>query len=384
MIQRTAEKRLKYLAKKFRVVAVVGPRQSGKTTLCKSVFSNKKYVSLENPDTFHYAKTDPNSFLKQFSNGAIIDEAQKLPELFSYIQQIVDEKNKAGLFILSGSNNFLMQQSISQSLAGRVAYLHLLPLSHHELKAAKKLGNDFEKNIFRGYYPEIISKKISPNDWYANYVNTYVERDVRQLVNINNLGLFIKFLKLCAGRVGQILNVHALAADCGVDNKTINSWLQVLQTSYIVYLLKPFYNNYNKRILQSPKLYFYDTGLACFLLGITEQHLLDNNAYKGALFENMLIIDALKNNLNEGLPDNFFYWRDKTGLEVDLVLDSKPKTTFVEIKSGATINSDFFKSLLKLNELNDGKANLKLIYGGNTNSVRSNNVEVFSWKNVKL
>ncbi|MEN9523908.1 MAG: hypothetical protein RL065_2285 [Bacteroidota bacterium] len=380
MIQRNSIKRLKLLATKFRVVAVVGPRQSGKTTICKTAFPKKPYVSLENPDVAKFATDDPRSFLMQFKNGAIIDEAQRVPELFSYLQQIVDDKNKAGMFILSGSNNFLMQQNITQSLAGRVAYLHLLPLSLIELQQAKLLRADYTQHIFKGFYPEISSKKIAPTDWYPNYINTYVERDVRQLKNISNLGLFMKLIRLCAGRVGQILNVHSLANDCGIDNKTVNSWLHILQSSYIIYLLKPYYNNYNKRILQSPKLYFYDTGLACSLLGITSADMLDNHAYKGHLFENLIIINHLKNRFNNGLQDDLYYWRDKTGNEIDLLIDSPKKPTAIEIKSGATINNDYFKSLLYLDNISKNKINMQVCYTGNSNQTRSNNIEIKPWK----
>jgi predicted AAA+ superfamily ATPase len=300
------------------VVAVVGPRQSGKTTLCRQAFPKKTYVSMENPDNAEFSRSDPNGFLAQFKNGAIIDEAQKSPHLFSYIPQIVDEKNKPGFFILSGSNNFLMQQTISQSLAGRVAYFHLLPCSLAELKPVGLVHKEYTWHIFNGAYPEPLYKKISAPDWYPNYINTYVERDFRQLKNISDLALFVKFLRLCAGRSGQILNMHSLGNDCGIDGKTVQSWLFILQSSYIVYLLLPHYNNFNKRILKSPKLYFYDTGVACSLLGVHTIQQIDTHPLKGALLENMLIIDILKQQLNKGLQDNLFYWRDKTGNEVDL------------------------------------------------------------------
>jgi predicted AAA+ superfamily ATPase len=379
MIQRNSIKRLKYLATKFRVVSVVGPRQSGKTTICKTAFPKKPYVSLENPDTAEFARNDARNFLAQFKNGAIIDEAQRVPELFSYIQQIVDDKNKAGMFILSGSNNFLMQQNITQSLAGRVAYLHLLPLSLIEMQQAKQLKKDYTQHIFKGFYPELISKKISPIDWYPNYIHTYVERDVRQLKNISNLGLFTKLMRLCAGRVGQILNVHSLANDCGIDNKTVNAWLHILQSSYIIYLLKPYYNNYNKRILQSPKLYFYDTGLVCSLLGVSSAEMLDTHPFKGALFENLIIINLLKNRFNNGLQDDLYYWRDKTGNEIDLLIDSSKKPTAIEIKSGATINSDYFKSLLYLDNISKNKINMQVCYTGNAHQTRNNNIEILPW-----
>jgi predicted AAA+ superfamily ATPase len=379
MIERIGKKKLKQLASKFRVVAVVGPRQSGKTTLCKQTFPRKPYVSLENPDVAEFATTDPNGFLKQFKNGAILDEVQKLPQLFSYIQQIVDEKNKSGFFILSGSNNFLMQQSISQTLAGRVAYLNLLPCSLKELKSAKLL-NSYESHIFNGSYPEPLYKKIDSIDWYPNYINTYVERDVRQLKNITDLALFVKFLRLCAGRTGQILNMQSLGNDCGIDAKTVQAWLHILQSSYIIYLLKPYYNNYNKRVIKSPKLYFYDTGVACSLLSIQNQDQLITHALKGGLFENMMIIDLLKQRLNNGLQDNLYYWRDKTGNELDVLLDSPTNINAIEIKAGATMNTDYQKGLIYFKNL-EGNKNVKTIlcYTGTAAQERSNGVSVKPW-----
>ena len=383
MIQRIGKNKLKQLASKFRVVAVVGPRQSGKTTICKATFPRKPYVSLENPDIADFAITDPNGFLRQFKNGAILDEVQKLPHLFSYIQQIVDENNKAGFFILSGSNNFLMQESISQTLAGRVAYLHLLPCSLKELKTAKLLSS-YENHIFNGGYPEPLYKNIMATDWYPNYINTYVERDVRQLKNITNLVLFMKFLRLCAGRTGQILNMQSLGNDCGIDAKTVQAWLNILESSYIIYLLKPFYNNYNKRIIKAPKLYFYDTAIVCSLLGIQNKEQLKSHSSIGALFENMVIIDLLKQRLNNGSQDNLYYWRDKTGSELDVLLDTATSVTAIEIKAGATMNADYQKGLLYFKNIVNDKKVIKTIvcYTGSATQKRSNGVEVKPWEKV--
>ena len=380
MIQRTGAKKLKQLASQFRVVSVVGPRQSGKTTLCRSTFFRKKYVSMENPDIASFATHDPNGFLRQFNNGAIIDEAQKAPHLFSYMQQIVDEKNKPGFFILTGSSNFLMQQNISQTLAGRVAYLHLLPCSLKELKTAKLLQQDYIYHIFNGMYPEPLYKKITAEDWYPNYINTYVERDVRQLKNINDLSLFMKFLRLCAGRAGQILNMHSLGNDCGIDTKTVQAWLHILQSSYVVYLLQPYYNNFNKRIIKSPKLYFYDTGVACSLLRIQNAEQLHTHSLKGALLENMMIIDLLKQRLNKGQQDNLFYWRDKTGNELDVLEDEANKLTAIEIKAGATVTNDYQKGLLYFKALaKDTQVKTILYYTGNTSQQRSNGISIKPW-----
>ena len=266
MIIRTAEAKLAKLGSTFRSVAVVGPRQSGKTTLCRKVFPGKPYVSLENPDTLEFVRNDPRGFLEQYKNGAILDDIQRAPGLFSYLQQILDETKKKGLFILTGSNNFLLQENITQTLSGRIAYLQLLPLSLQELKQAGKLKATYSGHILQGGYPEVVAKKIQPADWYPGYISTYVERDVRQLKNINNLSLFTKLVRLCAGRTGQMLNLASLSNDCGIDQKTVASWLGILQSSYIIYLLRPYHNNFNKRIVKSPKLYFYDTGLVCSLL----------------------------------------------------------------------------------------------------------------------
>ncbi|WP_293788636.1 ATP-binding protein [uncultured Pedobacter sp.] len=362
---------------------LLGQGKVGKTTLSKTTFPRKPYISLENPDVAEFATADPNGFLKQFKNGAILDEIQKLPHLFSYIQQIVDGNNKPGFFILSGSNNFLMQESISQTLAGRVAYMHLLPCSLKELKSAKLLLS-YENHIFNGSYPEPSYKKIDPTDWYPNYINTYIERDVRQLKNITDLALFMKFLRLCAGRTGQILNMQSLGNDCGIDAKTVQAWLFILQSSYIIYLLRPFYNNYNKRIIKAPKIYFYDTGVACSLLGLqnTEQLILHPSI--GSLFENMLIIDLLKQRLNKGLQDNLYYWRDKTGNELDVLLDTATAITAIEIKAGATMNADYQKGLLYFKGIADEKKALKTIvyYTGITSQNRSNGIEVKPWEKI--
>lgn len=379
MIPRTAEARLIKLAKTFRSVAVIGPRQSGKTTLCRSVFPKKIYVSLENPDTLEFAKTDPRGFLSQYTSGAILDEIQRAPQLFSYLQQVLDETKKRGLFILTGSNNFLLQENITQTLAGRIAYLQLLPLSLKELKDAGKLKSGYGWHTLHGGYPEVIAKNISSAEWYPNYLNTYVERDVRQLKNISNLSQFTKLLRLCAGRTGQILNMTSLANDCGVDQKTIMSWLSILQSSFIIYLLRPYYRNFNKRIIKSPKLYFYDTGVACSLMGVTNAKQISDHASKGSLFENMIISELLKERLNKGLQDNLYFWRDKTGNEVDVILDNTGKFTAIELKSGETISRDFFKGLDYFSTLNNKIAAKLLVYGGKLSQKRSNNIMVKSW-----
>lgn len=379
MIKRIAEARLIKLAKTFRCVAVVGPRQSGKTTLCRKVFGLKPYVSLENPDMLEFAITDPRGFLAQYKKGAILDEIQRAPHLFSYLQQILDETKKKGLFILTGSNNFLLQSGITQTLSGRIAYLQLLPLSLQELKESKKIKADYHWHILQGGYPEVIAKKISPADWYAGYISTYVERDVRQLKNVSNLSLFIKLLRLCAGRTGQVLNLTSLSNDCGIDQKTVAAWLSVLQSSYIIYLLKPYHSNFNKRVIKTPKLYFYDTGVACSLLGIGNAKQMAHHAAKGSLFENMIISELLKERFNAGATDNLYYWRDKTGNEVDVLIDAAGKLTAIELKAGETISSDFFKGLEYFSSLHTKRIQQLLIYGGKQEQKRSSGTIVKPW-----
>lgn len=382
MINRTAAARLLRLAKTFRSVAVTGPRQSGKTTLCRTLFPQKPYVSLENPDILEFATADPRGFLVQYKNGAILDEVQRAPLLFSYLQQVLDETKKKGLFILTGSNNFLLQQNITQTLSGRVAYLQLLPLSLQELKEDNKIKATYNWHILNGGYPEVLAKKINPSDWYAGYINTYVERDVRQLKNISNLSLFIKLLRLCAGRTGQILNLTSLANDCGIDQKTVAAWLSTLQSSYIIYLLRPYHGNFNKRIIKSPKLYFFDTGVACSLLGISQAAQITTHAAKGALFENMIVSELLKERFNTGSADNLYYWRDKTGNEVDILIDKAGKLSVMELKAGETVSADFFKGIDFFSSLNKHTVQKLLVYGGKQEQQRSNGTLVLPWNRL--
>ena len=379
-----AEARLIKLAKTFRSVAVVGPRQSGKTTLCKNVFPDKPYLSLENPDTLDYVNTDPRGFLSEFKNGAILDEIQRAPKLFSYLQQVLDETKKKGLFILTGSNNFLLQENIAQTLSGRIAYLQLLPLALAEFREAKKLKGDYNTHIFQGGYPEVITKKIAAPDWYANYVSTYIERDVRQLKNISNLSQFTKLLRLCAGRNGQQLNLTSFSNDCGIDQKTVAAWLGVLQSSFIIYFLKPYHGNFNKRVIKTPKLYFYDTGVACSLLGITNHKQITTHAAKGALFENMIVCELLKERFNAGAVDNLYYWRDKTGNEVDVLIDTAGKLTAMELKAGETISTDFFKGLDYFSSLSKKPIERLLVYGGKQEQKRSNGTLVKPWDKLVM
>lgn len=384
MIKREAATRLKKIGRSFRSVAVIGPRQSGKTTLCRLVFPDKPYVSMENPDVLEFAKTDPRGFLAQYKKGAILDEVQRAPHLFSYLQQILDETNKKGLFILTGSNNFLLQHNISQTLAGRVGYLQLLPLSLSELKEEGKLKANYLQAIITGGYPEIIAKKVNPADWYSNYISTYVERDVRMLKNITNVSLFLKFIRLCAGRTGSMLNLNSLANDCGVDQKTATHWMGVLQASFVIYLLRPYHNNYNKRLVKTPKLLFVDTGLACSLAGIENTKQLSIHPFKGHFFENLLIMEALKKRMNNGLADNLFYWRDKTGNEVDLLMENYSGINAYEIKSGETISNDYFKGLQYYEGVEKKKVKSYLLYGGKETQGRSSGIKIHPWNDISV
>ena len=377
MIIRTAEKTLIKLAKQFKVVAVVGPRQSGKTTLVRHLFKHKDYVNFENPDIRLFALDDPRGFLANYPNGAIFDEVQRTPEIFSYLQQIVDENPEKGQFILTGSNNFLLQENISQSLAGRVGYLNLLPLSIDEINKPEWTLNQL---LFTGGYPALYNEPIDVSIWYANYIKTYVERDVRLIKNISNLINFERFVRLCAGRIGQLLNMSSLATEVGVDVKTIKAWIGILETSFIAFRLQPYYKNFNKRIVKMPKLYFYDTGLASALLGIESPKQMDLHYLRGELFENLIVMEFLKNRFNNGKRSNIYFWRDSLGHEIDILTDNE-KLLPIEIKSGQTINSNYFKGLNYWNKITNTKGGI-IVYGGNDNQKRSNNIEVISYKNL--
>ncbi|WP_242131035.1 ATP-binding protein [Aestuariivivens marinum] len=373
MVLREAQQELLSLSKQYKAIAVIGPRQSGKTTLVKAVFSGKPYVSLENPDTRNFALEDPRGFLDQFPNGAILDEVQRTPELFSYLQQVLDDNVGVSQFILTGSNNFLLQQNISQSLAGRVGYLNLLPFTLSEIKdiAPKSI----HEKLFKGFYPPLYDKPFEIQKWFSNYIRTYIERDVRQLKNIENLVVFERFMKLCAGRVGQLLNKSALAIEVGVDSKTIESWIGILEASFILFRLSPHHHNFNKRIVKMPKLYFYDVGLACALLGVQNANQLELHPFKGSLFENMVVVELLKQRLNKGQLKNLYFWRDNKGNEIDIVIDNFDELMPIEIKSGKTITQDYFKGLKYWNEMTGFKGG-KVIYGGEDYQKRSNGFEV--------
>lgn len=380
MIERKAGKELGAIANSFKAVGIIGPRQSGKTTLARHFFKEKPYVSLENLDIRRFAQEDPRSFLAQYPGGAIIDEAQRAPDLFSYLQQVLDESRDKGKFILTGSNNFLLQENIMQSLAGRIGYLFLLPFSTEELQNASALPEDADAMMFKGCYPPVYDQEIAPERWYPNYIRTYVERDVRQIKNISNMAAFERFLKLCAGRIGQLLNVSNLGIEAGADHKTIAAWLSVLESSFIVHLLRPHYANFNKRIVKMPKLYFYDTGLACSLLGINQLPQLHLHPLRGSLFENFVIAELMKENYNQGKKNDLYFWRDNTGNEVDIIVERDNELYPVEVKAGATVTDSFFKGIEYWNRLT-GKKGGSVVYTGATQK-RSEGISVISWKEI--
>ena len=379
-IQRTAFVKAIRLAKKFPALAITGPRQSGKTTLAKMLFPAKPYVSLENSDTRQQAETDPRAFLQRYKKGAILDEVQRTPVLFTYLQQILDETKTKGLFILTGSNQFLLQENISQTLAGRIAYLELLPFDHHEINTISRKPPSLNKILFTGGYPAIYSRRLTPQEWFANYIRTYVDRDVRQIRNIGSLSVFNKFLRLCAARTGQLLNMSSLSIEAGVDNKTIQSWLSVLQSSYVIHLLRPHYENFNKRLVKMPKLYFYDTGLLCALLEINGEKMLEVHPLRGNIFENYIINELIKQRFNQGLQSNLYFWRDNKGVEIDLVSHTGRSLSATEIKSGATMQDVFFKNLMYWNKLSGVKGG-RLIYGGDESYVYKG-FNVVAWNSI--
>ncbi|MBT8351557.1 MAG: ATP-binding protein [Deltaproteobacteria bacterium] len=395
MLNRTLKKKLIEASKHYPVVTLTGPRQSGKTTLVRMTFPDYEYVSLEKPDHRTFAIEDPRGFLAQFSDKVILDEVQHTPDLFSYIQAIVDLKDISGQFILTGSQNFLLLQKVSQSLAGRCAVLHLLPFSLSEIRQRRPLPVDsigrhlpkenrnFDENLatilLKGFYPRIHDKGLNPGDWLGNYYLTYIERDVRDILNVGDLETFSRFVRLCAGRNGQLLNLSSLANDCGVTHTTSKRWISILETSFIVFLLRPHFKNFSKRLIKSPKLYFLDTGLLSYLLRIRSAEDLRIHAQYGSIFESFVISELLKNYLNRGVEHPIYFWRDSTGNEIDILIDQGDELIPLEIKAGQTINPDFFKGIRfwkKLANASDQPA--ALVYGGNRSHIRSG-IHVYPW-----
>jgi uncharacterized protein len=382
MIPRVASETLKTLAKGYPIVAITGPRQSGKTTLARETFPDKPYISLEDLDARTFAQEDPRGFLARFAEGAIVDEAQRCPGLFSYLQTRVDDRQRMGEFVLTGSQQFGLMSGITQSLAGRVGLVQLLPFSIRELQASQVPLTRLEDVLWRGLYPPLYDRDLAPTQWFANYTTTYVERDVRQIIEVKNLSLFQRFLKMCAARCGQLFNASSMANDCGVTHKTISAWLSVLEAGYVVFMLQPHHQNFGKRLVKTPKLYFHDTGLAAYLMGIGDAEHLAIHPARGALFENLVITEAMKQRFNQGLTSNLYFWRDNIGDEVDLVLEESSKLQPIEIKSAQTFNTAFLDGLKKWSAA-AGTAGLppRLVYGGDENMLRSG-VVVQSWRSM--
>ncbi len=382
MIKRTIQSKVLSESKRMPVIAITGPRQSGKTTLVKSAFPNHQYVNLENIQTREFASDDPKGFIEQFEKSVIIDEVQYVPDLLSYIQVKVDEDNKNGRFILTGSQHFLLHEKISQSLSGRISMFTLLPFSIGELRGTRFEYDASQQYIFNGFYPRIYNEKLDPTKWYQDYISTYIERDVRQIRNIGDLKLFQTFLKLCAGRIGQIVNYNELATQLGLALNTIKKWMSVLEASYIIQLIQPYYNNFNKRLIKSPKLYFIDTGLACYLLNLRSEQDISIHFLKGSLFENLIVTETLKYFYNKGIRKDIYFWRESNGTEIDILVDMGNSLNIVEIKSGKTVKPDFFQNLRKIKRYADQvPVNAYLVYDGDEEQKRSDS-QVISWKST--
>lgn len=356
------------MARSFPVVTVTGPRQSGKTTLVKMVFPDKAYISLEDLDNREFAHSDPRGFLAQYAQGAVIDEVQHVPQLLSYLQTVVDSDNRSGRFILTGSNQFRYLQSIAQSLAGRTGILKLLPFSCAEIYTGALPA--LSEVLHTGFFPRIFDQKIRPGFFHAAYFETYIERDVRTLLKVKDLMLFQKFVRICAGRTGQLVNFSSIANDLGVNHKTVKEWLSILEASFVVYLLRPYHRNYNKRILKSPKLYFTDVGLAAHLIGIEAPGQIDSHPLRGELFETFVVIEFLKHRFNSGRLDNLYFFRDRTGNEVDLIVDTGSGPVPVEIKSAQTVTESFLKGLKAFQKLEPDTPGAFLILGGSVSQNR--------------
>lgn len=383
MIPRQATSTLQSLAQGYPILAITGPRQAGKTTLAQSTFPDKPYVSLEDPDTRAFAQEDPRGFLVHMPQGAILDEVQRCPALFSYLQTRVDANQRMAEFVLTGSQQFGLLSNITQTLAGRVGMVQLLPFSLQELHSAGVNIPDLNELLWCGLYPPIHDRSLAPDRWFANYVMTYVERDVRQLIEVQNLSLFQRFLKMCAARCGQLLNMSSLANDCGVTHKTIGAWLSVLQAGYVIFLLQPHHQNFGKRLVKTPKLYFHDTGLVAYLLGIQDAAHLSIHSARGALFENLVISELMKYRFNQGLASNLYFWRNNTGEEVDVLIEQGEQLMPVEIKSSQTFHPDFLTGLTKWAKYAAATAlPAQLVYGGDLSMTRQG-VAVHGWRDMQ-
>jgi hypothetical protein len=387
MIPRTLEKKLRELAGYYPAVLVTGPRQSGKTTLCRMAYADKRYVSLEALDMRDFASSDPRGFLAEYADGAIIDEVQQVPELLSYLQSDIDDRSEPGRFILTGSQHFGLSQSISQTLAGRCGILVLLPPGLEELQAFPTAPADLFPLLWQGAYPRIYDREIPAHQWLADYIATYVQRDVRQVINVGDLETFSGFLKLCAGRTAQEINLSALGNDAGVTHNTARAWLSVLETSYIVHRLPAWHTNIRKQVVKAPKLHFFDSGMVCYLLGIREPGQLRLHPMRGAIFESWVVSETYKAFVHSGVQPNLFHYREARGPEIDLLIERGEELDAVEIKSGATTSADFFKNLKRFADRMEGAGKTHrvrnlVVYGGDDSRQRSDG-QVLSWCQVQ-
>lgn len=370
MIHRNISKHIVHLSKKFKSLTITGPRQSGKTTLAKHLFPDFRYVSLEELDTRDFAQSDPRSFLAQYGSKVIIDEIQRVPDLFSYLQTHLDEKSGNGQYIFTGSQNLLISKHVSQSMVGRTALVNLLPLEFTEIRRTRPTMI-LEQAILTGGYPAIYNDDIDPSYYYDSYVSLYLERDVRDLIHVSNLSLFRKCMLLLAGRVGQLLNLTDISNALGVDAKTIEAWVSVLETSFIAFRLQPYFENISKRVVKTPKIYFYDTGVVCNLLGIKTVKELENSPQWGGIFENFVITEICKQTMNRGLRPHIYFMRDKMGNEVDLIEKVDTRLILSELKSARTFTSDFEKGLKSMDTLLDKVTTKRIVYRGPTQERRS-------------
>lgn len=382
MIARDVEEAFRGLLRGFPVVTLTGPRQSGKTTLARAIFAARPYISLEDPDVRRMALEDPRAFLAGLPDGAVLDEAQRTPELLSYLQARVDADGRMGLFLLTGSQQFGLMSGITQSLAGRSAFIELLPFSLNELGRAGIRPPSLDEMLLAGGYPPLYDRSLLPKAWFPAYVTAYVERDVRQILKVQDLEVFQRFVRLCAGRSGQILNLASLATDCGITHNTAKAWISVLEASYVLFLLRPHHENFSKRLIKSPKLYFYDTGLLCWLLGIQNAGQLASHPLRGSIFETFVVSELVKSRLNRGERAAFSFWRDSNGNEIDVVADVGTGMMPIEIKAGQTINRDFFAGLERWTALAGERAvSPALIYGGEENHERRG-TRIIGWRKV--